>query len=348
MSTARRIATAAAYGGGSIGLLGATLASVLAAEAKLARRTIGIPTEQAPVADGVYGGGLGPELSFVVLGDSSAAGLGVTAPEDTPGALLAAGLSELLDRPVRLTNVAVVGAQSADLRRQVDAALPAAPAAAVIMIGANDVTHRVAPATSVRHLGEAVARLREAGCEVVVGTCPDLGTIEPIAHPLRLIARHWSRRLAAAQTVGAVEAGARTVSLEFAARARVRRLPQGPVLGRPVPPVGVRLCPSGGDAAALLRQRPRRRACRAGRYGARARGGGPRRRGRGGGRRGRRHRGRRRRDRHRPDPEAAPGRCCATSAGSRCLDPYGVGTRAPTATSPPRSRAGRFELTTGR
>ncbi len=226
MSTARRIATAAAYGGGSIGLLGATLASVLAAEARLARRTIGIPTEQAPVADGVYGGGLGPELSFVVFGDSSAAGLGVTASEDTPGALLAAGLSELLDRPVRLTNVAAVGAQSGDLRRQVDAALPAAPAAAVIMIGANDVTHRVAPAASVRHLVEAVIRLRGAGSEVVVGTCPDLGTIEPIAHPLRLVARHWSRRLAAAQTVGAVQAGARTVSLgsllgpEFAASPR--------------------------------------------------------------------------------------------------------------------------------
>ncbi len=223
VGTARRIATAAAYGGGSLGLLGATLASVLAAEAKLARRTIGIPTESAPQADGVYGGGFGPELSFVVLGDSSAAGLGVVEPEETPGALLAAGLSELLERPVRLINVAVVGAQSADLAGQVDSALEAAPHAALIMIGANDVTGRVAPATSVRHLIEAVTRLRAVGCEVVVGTCPDLGTVEPIPHPLRLVARHWSRRLGAAQTVGAVEAGARTVSLasllgpEFAA-----------------------------------------------------------------------------------------------------------------------------------
>ena len=56
-------------------------------------------------------------------------------------------------------------------------------------------------------------RLRDAGAEVVVGTCPDLGTIEPVAQPLRLLARRWSRDLAAAQTVAVVEAGGRTVSL---------------------------------------------------------------------------------------------------------------------------------------
>jgi hypothetical protein len=58
-----------------------------------------------------------------------------------------------------------------------------------------------------------VRRLTEAGCEVVVGTCPDLGTIRPIAQPLRTLARRWSRQLAAAQTVAVVEAGGRTVSL---------------------------------------------------------------------------------------------------------------------------------------
>jgi hypothetical protein len=58
---------------------------------------------------------------------------------------------------------------------------------------------------------------------VVVCTCPDLGTVEPIAQPLRLVARVWSRQLAAAQTIAVVEAGGRTVSLgdvlgpEFAA-----------------------------------------------------------------------------------------------------------------------------------
>jgi hypothetical protein len=49
------------------------------------------------------------------------------------------------------------------------------------MIGANDVTHRMPMREAAGQLGEAVARLRAVGCEVVVGTCPDLGTIRPDA-----------------------------------------------------------------------------------------------------------------------------------------------------------------------
>jgi lysophospholipase L1-like esterase len=210
-------------------MLGAGLYGTLATQARLARRAIGEPTEEPPGADGVYGerfAALAAPLSFVMAGDSSAAGLGVHRPVATPGALLAGGLAEAAQRPVRLTNVARSGARSADLEDQVSRALRARPDLAVIMIGANDVTHRVRPATSVRLLVEAVSRLRAADVQVVVGTCPDLGTIEPIAQPLRTLARFWSRNLAAAQTIAVVEAGGRSVSLgdllgpEFAARPR--------------------------------------------------------------------------------------------------------------------------------
>jgi lysophospholipase L1-like esterase len=138
--------------------------------------------------------------------------------------LLATGLSALAGRPVALTNVARSGAQSDDLNRQVALALAAKPQLALIMIGANDVTHRVRPRESVRYLIHAVLRLRATGCAVVVGTCPDLGTLEPVAQPLRWLTRRWSRQLAAAQTIAVVEAGGRSVSLgdllgpEFAAR----------------------------------------------------------------------------------------------------------------------------------
>ncbi|KOG77371.1 GDSL family lipase, partial [Streptomyces varsoviensis] len=118
-------------------------------------------------------------------------------------------------RPVTLRNVAVPGAQSDDLERQTTRLLAdpgPAPDVCVIMIGANDVTHRMPPARSVRLLSETVRRLREAGCEVVVGTCPDLGTIEPVYQPLRWVARRLSRQLAAAPTIGVVEQGGRTVS----------------------------------------------------------------------------------------------------------------------------------------
>jgi len=227
---ARRIAAAAAFGGGGLGVLGAAGYGLLVAEAKLARRWIGQPFGRTgPEVGEIHGAGPGEPLVLAMLGDSSAAGLGVEHPEQAPGAVIAGGLAAISGRRVRLHTVARVGAESSALAEQVDRLLvEAAPLdAAVIMIGANDVTHRIKPATAIRALDAAVRRLREAGAEVVVGTCPDLGTIEPIPPPLRHIARHMSRQMAAAQTIAVVEAGGRTVSLgdmlgpEFAARPRV-------------------------------------------------------------------------------------------------------------------------------
>lgn len=228
-SRARRVASMAAYGGGGLTFIGALGVGVMAVEARLARRWIGRPFGAAgPDADGVYGYGPGKPINLVVLGDSSADGLGATRPEETPGAIIATGLAAVAGRSVCLTNVAVVGAESTHLDGQVDQVLRKVPHpdVAVIMIGGNDVTHRVRVPVAVAALSAAVARLRAEGCAVVVGTCPDLGTIEPVAQPLRTIARRWSRELAAAQTVAVVEAGGRTVSLgdilgsEFAAAPR--------------------------------------------------------------------------------------------------------------------------------
>ncbi|MEU1707999.1 SGNH/GDSL hydrolase family protein [Streptomyces sp. NPDC005706] len=218
---ARRIAAGAAYGGGGVGLVGAAAVGLLLAEMQLARRHVGNgSTGRVPVADGVYGHVYDipgePPLRLALLGDSTAAGQGVHRAGQTPGALLASGLAAVAERPVELRNVASPGAQSDDLERQVALVLSAAdpvPDVCVIMIGANDVTHRMPPTRSVRHLSAAVRRLRTAGAEVVVGTCPDLGTIEPVQQPLRWLARRTSRQLAAAQTIGAVEQGGRTVSL---------------------------------------------------------------------------------------------------------------------------------------
>ncbi|GGZ16736.1 SGNH/GDSL hydrolase family protein [Streptomyces poonensis] len=218
---ARRIAAGAAYGGGGIGLIGAAAAGLLLAEVQLAKRHVGNGhSPHPPSAEGVYGRAYDdpgdPPLRLTMLGDSTAAGQGVHRARQTPGALLASGLAAVAERPVRLRNVAVPGAQSDDLDRQVSLVLAEpdeVPDVCVIMIGANDVTHRMPPTRSVRHLSAAVRRLRTAGAEVVVGTCPDLGTIEPVQQPLRWLARRASRQLAAAQTIGTVEQGGRTVSV---------------------------------------------------------------------------------------------------------------------------------------
>ena len=222
LGVAKRVAAAAALSGGGIGVLTGGAIGLIVAEAKLARRAIGPAKGDPPRADGVYGAWYaapGVEvIRIAVLGDSSAAGYGVTESARTVGALLASGLAEAAGSPVRLHNVAKVGGQSSDLGWQLERVLACgpdgkAPHVAVIMIGANDVTHRVKVAESVRFMGDAVRRLRATGTEVVVGTCPDLGTIRPVAQPLRRLARRWSRQLAAAQTIEVVSAGGRTVSL---------------------------------------------------------------------------------------------------------------------------------------
>ncbi|MFI6149052.1 SGNH/GDSL hydrolase family protein [Streptomyces sp. NPDC051109] len=246
--TARRIAAGAAYGGGGLGLVGAAAVGLVLAEVQFAKRTVGTGLGDPPRADGLYGSEFaGPAppgrdagpgavrepgqapLRLGMMGDSTAAGLGVRRARQTPAALLASGLAAVAERPVELRNVAVSGAMSDDLDRQagllLDGELPP-PDVCVIMIGANDVTRRMPPTQSVRHLTSAVRRLRLAGSEVVVGTCPDLGTIEPVYQPLRWLARRVSRQLAAAQTIGVVALGARTVSMgdllgpEFAANPR--------------------------------------------------------------------------------------------------------------------------------
>lgn len=216
---ARKIAATAAYGGGGLAAAGAALGAVswgvIKGEAALARRVIGTPFDDSPDDNGVYGAGSGGAYEVIILGDSSAAGMGVDTAHETVGATVANGVAALTGRPVRLTNRAVVGAESSDLERQLATALEDVmrPDVVLIMTGANDVTHRIERSAAVRHLEQTVRRARALGAEVVVGTCPDLGTIQPIQQPLRTLMRRWSRDLAAAQTVAVVEAGGRTVSL---------------------------------------------------------------------------------------------------------------------------------------
>ncbi len=198
---------------------------LIQAEAKITRRIVGNPFDGAPDDDGIYGAAPGDPVRLLVLGDSTAAGMGADNRYQTVGAILAGGLAAIMGRPVELTNEAVVGAESSALSAQLSRALARIdqPDVAVVLIGANDVTHRIDRSVAVKHLERTVRYLRTLNVPVVVGTCPDLGTVEPVPFPLDKLLRRWSRELAAAQTVAVVEAGARTVSLgdllgpEFAA-----------------------------------------------------------------------------------------------------------------------------------
>jgi len=202
---------------GAAALTGAVAAArvVLTRQAAHARRLIGKPLgEDAPHADRVYKPKRGDPIRLLLLGDSIAAGLGAAQPSETLGARLAKGVSRATGRAVELRTVAVVGAESAMLAEQLTR-LPASDAGdvAVIVVGGNDVTHRVPVETSVRRLGEAITELQRRGAVVVVGTCPDLGALRPVPQPLRALGGRASRQLAAGQRATALALGAYAVDL---------------------------------------------------------------------------------------------------------------------------------------
>lgn len=197
------------------GVAAVTAREVLRRQAAQARSEIGQPLgEHAHDADRVYRRRLGSRIDLLLLGDSIAAGLGADEARGTLGARLSRQVAKRSDRAVRLRTAAEVGAESSRLGDQLDA-LPAdyAPDVAVIVVGGNDVTHRVSVGESVKHLEQCIERLRERGAAVVVGTCPDLGALRPVPQPLRALGSRASRQLAAAQRVAAVERGAWVVSL---------------------------------------------------------------------------------------------------------------------------------------
>jgi len=155
------------------------------------------------------------DLHLMVFGDSTATGYGCRDADEVPGVVIARGLAEESGKLVRLSTKAIVGATSKGLSGQVDAMFVAGPPpdAAVIMIGANDITALNGIGPSARRLRAAVQRLRSSGAVVVVGTCPDFGVITAIPQPLRWTTRSRGLQLARAQAAAVRAAGGLAVPL---------------------------------------------------------------------------------------------------------------------------------------
>jgi lysophospholipase L1-like esterase len=200
-------------------------AALLAGELLLARNRRYAQPELGMALRSVVGRAGAPALRLVLLGDSSALGVGVNRVRDTVGGQLAWLLSEGAStvggslmgggpRLVHLSSVGVSGSRATDLATQVARALLGErPDVAVILIGANDVIALRRTGETASYLGAAVHRLRNAGVEVVVGTCPDLGAVRAIAPPLRQVAALLGRRTARAQARAVLDAGGIAVDL---------------------------------------------------------------------------------------------------------------------------------------
>jgi lysophospholipase L1-like esterase len=209
-SIVRRLAKAA-----GLALIAGTVggAALLTAEAVAARSRRYAKPDLCLAVRATLGTTNKPPLRMVLLGDSTALGVGVDAVEDTVGGQLARMLADAGGK-VSLSTVAVSGARCADLATQVARAqLGTQPNLAVILVGTNDATHLVRPGEAAAALATAVRRLRDAGTAVVVGTCPDLGALRAVAPPLRQIVGWYGRRVARAQASAARAAGASVVDL---------------------------------------------------------------------------------------------------------------------------------------
>jgi lysophospholipase L1-like esterase len=212
--------------------------NLLSGQAEAARRVIPKSWDIPPRADGVYARGGGPverwrrgvpfDLHLMVFGDSTATGYGCQSADEVPGVLIARGLAEQTGKRIRLSTKAIVGATSKGLSGQIDAMFVAGPPpdAAVIMIGANDITRPNGVGPSARRVGAAVRRLRAAGAIVVVGTCPDFGVITAIPQPLRWVTRSRGLRLARAQASAVRSAGGVPVPLADLLAPDFRKTPE--------------------------------------------------------------------------------------------------------------------------
>jgi lysophospholipase L1-like esterase len=230
------LATAATLASTGSAYVGAR--NLLSGQAAKARRVIPQSWDVPPRADGVYTSGGGAverwtrdvpfDLHLMVFGDSTATGYGCLSAEEVPGVRIARGLAEVSGKRIRLSTKAIVGATSKGLSGQIDAMFVAGPPpdAAVIMIGANDITRPNGIGPSARRLGRAVRRLRASGAVVVVGTCPDFGVITAIPQPLRWYARSRGLRLAAAQASAVRAAGGVPVPLADLLAPHFRKTPE--------------------------------------------------------------------------------------------------------------------------
>ncbi|SRX93954.1 hypothetical protein MSP7336_02201 [Mycobacterium shimoidei] len=219
------VALAAAGALASTGTAFVGARNLLIGQAQHARKVIPRATKAPPRADGIYTPGGGPvqrwergtpvDLHLMIFGDSTATGYGCRDADEVPGVRIARGLAEQTGKRVRLSTKAIVGATSKGLSGQVDAMFVAGPPpdAAVIMIGANDVTALNGIRPSARRLGAAVQRLCASGAAVVVATCPDFGVITAIPQPLRWVARTRGLQLARAQAAAVKAAGGVPVPL---------------------------------------------------------------------------------------------------------------------------------------
>ena len=185
---------------------------ILGVEVYLALTREYLPTSPALKLGGRFGPPEGRPLRFVVLGDSTAAGLGASGPDHAYATVLSRRLAED-GWEVELDAYGMSGARIKDvLEEQVPRAVTAEPDLVFVGIGANDVTHLTSLDDVERDFAEVIDRLRESGAAVAVAGPPDMRA-EAWLEPLRSLAGWRGRQVADAMRKVADDRGVPFVPL---------------------------------------------------------------------------------------------------------------------------------------
>jgi lysophospholipase L1-like esterase len=151
-----------------------------------------LPTVTGHDPSGVVGDPTRPEITVLLLGDSTLTGSGLESPDDIWVHQMAHRLRERWR--IRLVSVATGGARTAEvLDDQVPRALDVDADLAIVSTGANDVLH-VTPLGQVeRNLAAIVEQLLTVVPVVVLTGVGDVGNVPRVPFPLSLVARARSR-----------------------------------------------------------------------------------------------------------------------------------------------------------
>jgi lysophospholipase L1-like esterase len=178
------------------------VATILGIEIVLAMQRTYLPTSPALSLGGTFGDRGDRPLSFVVLGDSTAAGLGAGTPAAAYPSDLARSLASR-GRRVHLTAFGISGARVHDvLTDQVPEAVAASPDLVFVGIGANDVTHLTSLDSIRSDTAALLTRLKATGATVVLAGPPDMRA-KAWYEPLRSLAGWRGRQIAATMEAAA-------------------------------------------------------------------------------------------------------------------------------------------------
>jgi lysophospholipase L1-like esterase len=179
------------------GLIGSLLRSalVLLAAVVVGCHTSGPEPAPAERHDSPVTLGSGPPMRYLVLGDSTAAGVGADYEQ---GIVMETARHLAESHRIEVLNLAVSGARFRDvLRDQLSRARGWKPDLVLLDVGANDVTHLTSSKSVRRDLGEIIQALLAENCQarIVVTGSPDMGAPPRIPFFLRGIAANRARRI---------------------------------------------------------------------------------------------------------------------------------------------------------